>query len=153
MTITATAPSPNSTWRLAVDAVGDGTEFVPVAGLNSFQPADNYSTADNSDFNSGLYGSDAVTQIKSQLTATVLRRNDGTAYDEGQEAIRTAAKTAQLIRVRWWDTAFAEAEAYEADVYAQWAPQGGANTALQSVNITLMVQGEPEEVANPTATP
>lgn len=149
MTITATEASPNSTWRLEVDQVGDGSAWTPVAGLNSFAANQNYSTADNTDFNSGLYGSDAVTQIKEQIAATVLRRNDGSAYDAGQEAIRNAARKAELIHIRYYDTAFVEAEAYEADVYAQWSPQGGAGTGLQSVNITLLVQGEPEEIAHP----
>lgn len=151
MAITATQASPNSTWRLEVeDTESEGT-FIPVAGMNSFSPTDNYSTADNSDFNSGLYGSDAVTQIKTQVTATVLRRNDGAAYDAGQEVIRKAARKAELIHLRYYDTALDDGEAYEADAYPQWAPQGGDGTGLQSVNITLLVQGEPTEVANPGA--
>ncbi len=158
MTITATEASPNSTWRLEVDETGAGTEWTPVAGLNSFAANQNYSTADNSDFNSGLYGSDAVTQIKEQIAATVLRRHDGSAYDAGQEAIRKAARAADLLHIRYYDTAFVadavageSAEAYEADVYCQWAPQGGGTTGLQSVSITMMVQGEPAEIAHPDA--
>lgn len=151
MSITANEASPNSTWRLEVEDTTPGT-FIPVAGLNSFARTQTTTTADNSDFNSGFYGSDVPTQAKIAVTATVLRRNDGTAYDAGQEALRAAANNADLITVRYYDTAFDDAEAYEADVYVQWAPQGGAGTALQAVNITLNVQGADIEVANPSAT-
>lgn len=151
MSTEAIAAAPNSTWKLEVDTTGDGAEFTRVGGLNSFAATPNYSTADNTDFDSGLYGSDAVTQIKEQITATVLRRNDGSAYDAGQEAIRSAARKGEMLKVRYYDTAFDAAESYEATVSCQWAPQGGNGTALQSVNITLLVQGEPEEVPHPNA--
>ncbi len=151
MSTEATAAAPNSTWKLEVDMTGDGTDWTRVAGINSFSNTPSYSTADNTDFDAGLYGSDAVTQIKEQITATVLRRNDGSAYDAGQEAIREAARKGEMLKVRYYDTAFDTAESYEASVYCQWAPQGGGGTGLQSVNITLLVQGEPEEVPHPNA--
>ena len=48
-------------------------------------------------------------------------------------------------------TAFDSAESYEADAYVQWAPQGGGTTGIQTVNVTLNVQGAPEEVPHPNA--
>ncbi|WP_131104025.1 phage tail tube protein [Ornithinimicrobium sufpigmenti] len=148
--ITAREASPNSTWRLAVKGAEEGSR-IPVAGLNSFARTRPTTTADNSDFNSGFYGSDVPVQAKITVTATVLRRNDGSAYDAGQEALRIASEQSDLIEVYYWDTAFPEAESYEAEAYVQWAPQGGVGTALQAVNITLNVQGADREVANPTA--
>lgn len=152
MSITATEAAPNSTWRLEVESAVPDT-FTPVAGLNSFSPTPAYTTADNSDFNSGMWGSDLPTQMKMTIAATFIRRNDGSAYDAGQELLREAAYAADLVRIRYYDTAFDAAESYEADAYVQWSPQGGGTTGIQTVNVTLNVQGAPAEVANPAATP
>ena len=144
MSITATEVAPNSTWRLEVNTGDESTPaWTPVAGLNNFVPGSAYTTQDSSDFNSGLYGSDAVTQVKKNLTAAFLRKNDGTAYDAGQEALKSAAEDATLAHVRWYDTAIDDGEAYEGHGYVQWAPQGGAGTGLQIVNVTVNIQGRP----------
>ncbi|WP_122262232.1 phage tail tube protein [Ornithinimicrobium cerasi] len=150
MSITATEAVFNSSYRLDVSD-DDGTTWTPIAGLNSFSPTTATTTADNSDFNSGQYGSDVPTQKKVAVTATVIRRHDGTAYDAGQELVRVSAEDGSLLRYRWYDSGFVGGESKEADAYAQWAPQGGNQTTLQNINITLNVQGKPESVAHPDA--
>lgn len=154
MSITATEAAPNTTWRCEVEDPATPDTWIPVAGINSFSATPTYTTADNSDFNSGMWGSDLPTQMKNQVTTTLIRRNDGTAYDAGQELLRTAAYATppDLLTIRYYDTAFDAAEAYEADVYVQWSPQGGGTTGIQTVNVTMNGQGAPREIANPSAT-
>lgn len=149
--VTARESAPNSTWRCAVETATAGT-FAPIGGLNSFARTPNTTTADGSDFNDGRYGRDVPVQKKVTVSLTVLRRNDGTAYDAGQEVLRQAADEDELVRVRYWDTAFPGAESYEADAYVQWTPTGGSGTALQAVNVVLNVQGPDREVAAPGTT-
>lgn len=148
MAITATQPVNNGAYRLEITEDA-GATWVPIAGLNNFTATEATTTADNSDFNSGLYGSDVPTQKKTTVTATVLRRHDGTAYDAGQEAVRIAAETSDLMRVRWYDSSFTGGESKQADAYPQWAPQGGNQTTIQMVNLTFNVQGKPETFYHP----
>lgn len=148
---TAIQPVNNGAYRLDITEDG-GTTWKTIAGLNNFTATEATTTADNSDFNSGLYGSDVPTQKKTTVTATVLRRTDGTAYDAGQEAVRISAETSDLMRIRWYDSSFVGGESKQADAYPQWAPQGGNQTTIQMVNLTFNVQGKPETVPHPNTT-
>lgn len=146
-------PTANSAWRLDVDTAADPElpTWVQVRAINSFAPNVNYTTQDASDFDTGDWGSDAVTQRKWQATATLLRKIDGAgAYDAGQEFLRVAADDVDTVHVRFYDRSSAEGEAYEGFALVQWAPQGGVGTALQAVNVTLLGQGERSVIANPS---
>lgn len=134
--------------RLAVST--DGISFTSVSGVQQAAFTDTATTADNSDLNSGYYGGgDVPVAGRVNGTATLLRRHDQTAYDPGQEIIRQAAETQQLIYVRWWDTSFAGAEAKQAPTFVQWAAQPTSRTALETVNVTFNVQGGPSDIVNP----
>jgi hypothetical protein len=153
MPIEALNPTVNTTWRCDVDVNSDpdNPSWVQVRGLNALQPAVNPTTQDASDYDSPGWGSDAVTQRKWQLTATALRKIDSAgAYDAGQEFLRGAADSLELVRVRWYERQGADGEAYEGDALVQWAPNGGDPTGLNSVAITLLGQGARESIANPT---
>ncbi|WP_127572786.1 phage tail tube protein [Georgenia faecalis] len=144
-------PTVNSAWKLDVQAATPAT-FTPVRAINSLNPTVNYTTQDASDFDSEGWGSDAITQRKWQVTATVLRKiASGTTEDPGQARLRAAADAVELVTVRFYDSSFPGGEAFEGDCYVQWAPAGGPGTGLQSVNITLLGQGERRKIANPTA--
>lgn len=147
-------PTVNSAWRLDVDTATDpGTPtWTQVRAMNSFAAPVNYTTQDASDFDTGDWGSDAVTQRKWQATATLLRKvNTAGAHDPGQEALRAHADDVTLAHVRFYDRSSTSGEAYEGYAIVQWAPQGGAGTALQAVNVTLLGQGARTRIAHPQA--
>lgn len=146
-------PTVNSAWRLDVNT---GTTAVPVwtqvRAVNSFSPNVNYTTQDASDFDTGDWGSDAVTQRKWQAAAVLLRKHASGVYDPGQEALRQAADDVDLVEVRFYDRSTPAGEAYQGTALVQWAPQGGVGTALQSVNVTLLGQGARVPIGNPSGT-
>jgi hypothetical protein len=83
----------------------------------------------------------------------LLRKRYSGIYDPGQEALRAAADSLELVHVRWYDRSGADAEAYHGYALVQWAPTGGDATGLQTVNVTLLGQGERGVLeTNPSAT-
>ncbi|KON72601.1 hypothetical protein M768_13925 [Cellulosimicrobium cellulans F16] len=152
MSVETLNPTVNSIWRLDVDTSATATpSWVQARAMQNFVPGINSTVQDSSDYDSEGWGSDAVTLRKAQPTATFLRKESPTtgAYDPGQEALREAASNLELAHIRWYERK-AGGEAWEGYALVQWAPQGGAVEGLQSVNVTLLVQGKPESIANPT---
>lgn len=145
-------PTTNAVWRLDVDTSSTGEPtWVQVRAMNSFAPTLNDTTQDASDYDSDGWGSDAVTLRKWQNTATLMRKTTSAdTYDAGQEALRAAADSGDLVHVRWYDRTAATAEAYEGEALVQWNPTGGDVSGLQSVNVTLLGQGARRPTANPT---
>jgi hypothetical protein len=127
--------------------------WVKIRGIVDFKPNINTTTQDDSDYDSGAWGSDAKTQVKWVNTLTV-KRGLGVqtgVYDPGQEVLRAAAPlldAAGAVDVRWYDRKGGP-EAYRGTAIVSWAPQGGSATALDTVQITLNGQGAPTTLANP----
>lgn len=145
---TPTYPTPvrGTEKRLAVSE--DGTTFLKVFGVQSYSFSPTINTADNSDLNSGFWGADNVPVSGSWTgTATVLRRHNGTAYDPAQEILREAVL--DKIWVRWWETSFTAAEAWQARASVTWTPGEVNREGLQTVSVTFEIEGEPEAVTNP----
>lgn len=146
---------PASKWKIDVDAsVGlDGSGYIPVRGIVDFQPALNTTTQDDSDYDSGVWGSDAKTQLKWQNTIKLSRkRGAGYTEDPGQKTLRLAhdqVGTAGTVRVRWYDRNGHGSEAYEGFAMVQWSEDGGATTALNTVSVTLVGQGTRSNITNP----
>lgn len=152
MSVETLNPTVNSIWRLDVDLSDTGTpEWAQVRATQNFVPGINSTVQDSSDYDSEGWGSDAVTLRKAQPTATLLRKeNPATgAYDPGQEKLRQCSEDLELAHIRWYERK-ADGQAWDGYALVQWAPQGGGVEGLQSVNVTLLVQGKPEKIANPT---
>ncbi|MFF2621301.1 phage tail tube protein [Oerskovia jenensis] len=145
-------PTVNSIWRLDVDLTPQAPEFIQVRGMQNFVPGINSTVQDSSDYDAEGWGSDAVTMRKAQPTATLLRKENPTtgAYDPGQEALRQASEDLELVHIRWYERK-AGGQAWEGYSLVQWAPSGGSTEGLQAVAVTLLVQGKPAKIANPTA--
>jgi hypothetical protein len=141
--VPAGTPTVNTAWRVDVNT---GTfelpAWVQVKGANSIAPNVNATTQDSTDYDTEGWGADAVTQRKWQIVMAVLRKRYSDAYDPGQEALRAAADSLELVHVRWYDRSGADAEAYHGYALVQWSPAGGDPTGLQTVNATLLGQGE-----------
>lgn len=142
-------------WKLDVDSsVGkDGSAYIPVRGMTNFQPTVNFTTQDDSDYDTEEWGSDAKTQMKWQNTCKVSRkRAAGYVEDPGQKVLRLAHDQlgdAGSVRVRWYDRNGGDAEAFEGFALVQWSDDGGATSDLSTVSVTLMGQGARTPIDNP----
>lgn len=142
-------PTLNSKWRVDVDPDDNGT-FLQVKGISSFTPARNDTIADNSDFDTGRWGADAVTQSKWQLQFTVGRKRYSDAYDPGQEALIAATEVDEPVamHVRWYER-ISGGKAYEGYALVQWNDQGGDGAGVSTAQVVLLGQGARTAIANP----
>lgn len=165
MSATAHTPLGASTnvrkWYLDVDE-NDGVgvpSWLPVMGIENltFNP-DNANLEDDSDFDSGGFGSQTKTATGWMAQCTVGRKvlaSDSTAYDPGQEHLRsksigkTGPANSVVVRIYEMEPDGPRVEAYTGRAGVSYQPQGGANTALDTAQITLTGQGELAEIAHP----
>lgn len=139
-------------WRLDASSDG-GSTWVKVRGITNLQPTVDTTTQDDSDYDSGVWGSDAKTQLKWSLTGTCKRGKGDTTgnYDPGQEILRAAhdqVGSAGSVVVRWYDRTGGP-EAYTGTSFVQWSEAGGAPDALSTANFTLGGQGARTAITNP----
>lgn len=148
-------------WYVDVDANdGVGTaSWLPVLGATNvvFNP-DNAHLEDDSDYDSGGYQSQTKTAAAWSATLTVARKSltsDTTAYDPGQEHLRTKSigkfgvSNAVTVRIYEMEPNGPRVEAYTGKASVSWQPQGGPMTALDTVQVTLTGQGELSSISHP----
>lgn len=155
------ASTSNRKWWIDVDA-NDGVgspSWLPVMGITNqaFNP-DNANLEDDSDFDSGGFGSQSKTATAWMAQFTVARKvltSDATAYDPGQEHLRsksigkTGVANSVTVRIYEMEEDGPRVEAYTGRAAVSWQPQGGANTANDTAQVTLTGQGELAEIAHP----
>lgn len=141
-------PTIQSKWRLDVEIA---TVYTQVRAISSFTPAVNPTIQDASDYDSAGWGSDARTLRKWENTMTVMRKEDTTGYDPGQEFLRAAANAGDLVTCRWYERDVADGEAYSGSALVVWEPQGGDTTILSTVNVRLLGQGARTTITHPGA--
>lgn len=129
-----------------------GTTWIGVKGMTNFQPAIAQSMQDDSDYDSGEWGSDVVTQLKWSLVTSVDRKyTAGYTEDPGQAILRAAydqVGAAAVVTVRWYDRN-GGTEAYSGVGNVQWSEKGGTTADKASVNITIMGRGARNVITNP----
>lgn len=155
VTTPALSTSLASKWKFQIDTsvAQDGTAWTDVRGVTNLQPAIDQTTQDDSDYDTGLWGSDVVTQFKWSLVCKVDRKvASGYTEDPGQEALRVASFAAtdagRLVHVRFYDRN-GGAEAYEGSGNVKWSDDGGATSDKSSVSVTVMGRGERLTITNP----
>jgi hypothetical protein len=147
--------------------VNNGTHaapsWLPVGGVVNFQPALAPNSQDDSDFDSGGYGSTAITKLDWSLAMTLARKAtaaDASVYDPGQELLRAAANNlspANRVEVRWYEMNVNSAgvvvgpktEAWQGYGSVTWAPAGGGMEALDQVAMTIAGQGIRTAITHP----
>lgn len=148
--MTAGTPTTNKKWRLDVDLDPAGSgNWAQVRGLNNVGPNLNNTIQDATDYDDDMWGSDAVTGRKWQVTATAFRKTYTGAYDAAQEFLRAAADGLDAVHVRWYERGITNGEAYEGTGLVQWEPQGGDPTGLSQVNVTILGQGARLPITHP----
>ena len=151
MSVQPGTPTTNKKWRidLDLDLTGFSGNWAQVKGLNNVGTPVNNTVQDATDYDDDIWGSDAVTGRKWQLTGTAFRKEYAGAYDPAQEALRAAADSLTLVHVRWYERGVTGGEAYEGFGLVQWEPQGGDPTGLSSASFTILGQGARTPITNP----
>jgi hypothetical protein len=137
-------------WQLDVNT---GTYDVPVwtqvKGMTSIKETIESTKEDDSDFDSGGWGSDQVTQRKWRLECEGKRKRDADNLatfvpDPGQQAILDAGNLVGVgsnIDIRYYRKD-GSPDAYRGYVTVEYGGGGGPVTGLEPFNFTLGGQGE-----------
>lgn len=143
--------------------VNTGTVGAPVWKMlggvnnNAFVP-DAANLEDDSDMQSGGAGSQTKTAGNASVTMTIMRKvkSDGISYDDAQEFVRSKAinkygpdNSVQLRIYEYNPAGGPRVEAYMGNFAASWEPQGGGNTALDTVTLTFTGQGQCAAISHP----
>lgn len=148
-------------WYLDVDInAGVGTpSWLPVLGLENFVfNPDSPNLEDDSDYDSGGFQSQTKTAAAWSAQGTAGRKvtaADATAYDPGQEYLRSKAigkfgpQNTVYCRIYEMQPGGPRVEAYTGHAAVSWEPQGGAMTALDTVQFTLTGQGQLAAISHP----
>lgn len=141
-----------SRYALQVDTgtTPETPEWTTVFGVSNFAPNVDFTTQDNSDFDSDGWASTVVTQRGWTITVTLQDKQYSDAQDPGQAALLQASDDLELAHVRYFDRNGGD-EAYEGYASVQWNPQGGSATELATIQVVLNGQGAREKVTNPAA--
>lgn len=144
-------------WQVDVDTASNppAPVWVQIRGLKSMQEQISETEMDDSDFDSGGYGSDIVTQRKVVLTLTSSRKQvvgTGFADDPGQAFVRTTGRlvgyTASIF-ARYYRKDGAP-DAYYGECHVDGVGGGGGNvTDLEGFSPTLKFHGQPVAIVNP----
>lgn len=138
--------------------------WLKIRGVKNLVAAVATTMQDDSDYDSGGWGSQTATKLAWTLTMTLARKTlliggnwtsgaPKAQYDPGQEALRSVASTlgdSNTIPVRWCDMdPSARVEAYTGNATVDWTEAGGAMDALDDVNVVLTGQGARTAITHP----
>lgn len=154
------ASTTNRKWYVDVDTSTSGVaSWVPVLGISNCVPNfDNANLEDDSDFDSSGFQSQTKTAAGWSAQMTVMRKvtaADATAYDPGQEFLRGKSigkfgpANSVKIRIYEMEPSGPRIEAYYGLASVSWQEQGGAQQALDTVQVTLTGQGQLAPIAHP----
>ncbi len=148
----------NRKWRLRVNTGTSGSPvWVTVRGVGDFQYNVSPTMQDDSDFDSGGFGSQTKTKEMWSVTATLGRKvvAGTTTYDPGQEYLRDKSfgtmGSANSVEVQFFEMEDngPRVEAYQGLAGVSWSPNGGGSDALSTVALTLAGQGKLNEITHP----
>jgi hypothetical protein len=147
-------------WYLDVDSAGSSAApvWLAVLGMTEFKPALEPTLQDDSDYDGGGFMSSTKTAEKWSVESKIARKtteDDGTAYDPGQEFLRSKAfgkmGPANRVHIRYYEMTEdgPRSEAYEGWAAVTWSPDGGKMDDLNLVSLTLTGQGRLSAVTHP----
>jgi len=174
-TFTATSPVTVGATSIAVSSVTPNfaypsttpvntLAYIKVRGIKNFVSPVATTLQDDSDYDSGGWGSQTATKLAWTATATLARKTSliggfwssgapKASYDAGQEALRSVAGTlgdSNTIALRWCEMdPSVRAEAYTGNATVDWTEVGGAMDALDDVTVVLTGQGARTSITHP----
>lgn len=145
-------------WKLDVNT---GTVAVPVwtpvYGLNELTPQPQTpNLEDDNVYEQGGWTSKTKTALSWSLEAKLVRKTDAASaitYDPGQEKLRLLARAfgaAGVAHVRWYDRNGGP-EAFVGFGEVSWVPDGGSQTDLETITVTLDGKSDSTIITNPDA--
>jgi hypothetical protein len=142
----AITPGIVSDWLLEVAAYTDGTEpttYTRVYGITDYTPPGvSKNLEDDSDFDSGAWGSQTGTGLDYEISGTVKVPRAGLAVDPGQEILRAAGKSVGEDGYVHFRTIKNGAETGHKGVAdASFNEGGGSRTDLTKAEFTLAGRG------------
>ena len=153
------ASTTNRKWRLRVNTGTTGSPvWVTVRGMGEFQYNVEPTLQDDSDFDSGGFGSQTKTKEMWSVTCTLGRKTvvgAGTTYDPGQEFLRDKSfgtmGVANSVEIQFFEMEDSgpRVEAYQGQASVSWSPNGGGSDGLSTVGVTLAGQGKLNEITHP----
>lgn len=153
------ASTTNRKWFLDVNTGTDAApNWVAVNGIMDFKPARDANLEDDSDFDSGGFGSQSKTAESWSVEFKVGRKvttASVTAYDPGQEALRARSHgkmgVANSIGIRYYEMepGGPRVEAYRGRAAVTFTDDGGGVKALATASVKLAGQGELAPIAHP----
>lgn len=146
-----TAIVPSAAITLGITELG----WLRVRGMTELKPNLDSNLEDDSDYDSGGWGSKTKTGMSWSLEMTFARKVGITSAkpDPGQEVLRAAATAfgaAGTAQVRWYDRT-GGVDAYSGYGTVAYAPQGGKYTDLDFAKVTVTGQGARTAITNPVA--
>lgn len=147
-------------WQVDVDTASNplAPTWVQIKGLKSMTESINETEQDDSDMDSGGYGSDLVTQRKVVLALTSARKQvvGGSFTDDpGQAFVRAAGRLVGYpasIYIRYYRKDGAP-DAYTGEVHVTGVGGGGGSvTDLESFSPSFKFHGQPTAITNPLNT-
>lgn len=147
-------PGNVSDWELSVAAYTDGTapaSYTRVYGITDFTPPGvSKNLEDDSDFDSGAWGSQTGTGLDYEISGTVKVPRAGLAVDPGQEILRLAGRSvAEDGYVHFRVIKKGAATGYTGVADASFTEGGGSRTDLTKAEFTLAGRGELEDYTPP----
>jgi hypothetical protein len=148
----------NRKWYLDVNTGSYGSPtWTGVFGVTDFKAVKDPNLEDDSDFDSEGWKSSTVTSLAWSLELKIERKVTtalATAYDPGQEALRTFSDlmgTGNNADVRWYEVTAGgpKAEAYRGYATVSWEPDGGDMEALDTVTVKLTGKGKRNTITHP----
>jgi len=141
-------------WAVEVRPIGGGEEdeWTRVRGINSFQPSLEPSFEDSTDFDNDGWSTQEKTLQGWSLAIGFIEKvgAESREQDPGQLILEEASDkfgSDSMLEVRWFER---EGEkAYQGTASVQYEPQGGAPSALSTVNVTLQGNGKRAPIENP----
>lgn len=142
MTIT---PGIVSDWILEVAAYGAGTTpttYTRVYGITDYTPPGvSKNLEDDSDFDSGAWGSQTGTGLDYEISGTVKVARATATADPGQEILRTAGKNVVEDGYVFFRTVKGGEVGYSGIADASFTEGGGKRTDLTTADFTLAGRG------------
>ncbi|MDQ5861561.1 MAG: hypothetical protein M3536_04775 [Actinomycetota bacterium] len=142
MTIT---PGIVSDWILEVAAYADGTTpttYTRVYGITDYTPPGvSKNLEDDSDFDSGAWGSQTGTGLDYEISGTVKVSRAGLTADPGQEILRAAGKAVADDGYVFFRTVKGGVAGHSGVADASFTEGGGSRTDLTTAEFTLAGRG------------
>ena len=155
------ASTVNRKWFLDVNTGNYAVPtWTPVNGIMEFKGAKEITLQDDSDWDGAGWKSSVATALAWTLEFKVKRAPTvavSTAYDVGQEALRTYSDIEGIgnkADVRFFEVTASGpiAEAYRGYAVVSWSPDGGGSDATDTVSVTLTGIGTRNAIAHPDYT-